>query len=71
MRTRCISRKAELCVRATGEVARRYTSASVKKYAIYGVGAVLLMGGLSERFARQCVSEMVAQGKVVKMVEEI
>ena len=42
----------------------------VGKYAIYGVGCVLLASGLSKRFASECVNDLRSMGQVVTMTEE-
>ena len=43
----------------------------VGKYAIYGVGCVLLASGLSEKFAKECVTGLRARGQVVVMQEDL
>ena len=42
----------------------------VKRYAIYGVGCILLASGLNYKFASECVAGLRAQGQVVAMIEE-
>lgn len=49
---------------------RRFRVADTKKYAIYGVGCVLLASGLSKSFASECVNGLRARGQVVTMVAE-
>jgi hypothetical protein len=49
---------------------RRFIVQNTKKYAIYGVGCVLLASGLSKSFATECVAGLRAQGQVVTMMEE-
>ena len=41
----------------------------VGKYAIYGVGCVLLASGLNYKFASECVNGLRARGQVVTMCE--
>ena len=48
---------------------RRFIIKNTKKYAIYGVGCVLLASGLSKSFASECVAGLRAMGQVVTMCE--
>jgi hypothetical protein len=48
---------------------RRFIVQSTKKYAIYGVGCVLLASGLNYKFASECVAGLRAMGQVVTMCE--
>lgn len=48
---------------------RRFIVQNTKKYAIYGVGCVLLASGLSKSFASECVAGLRAMGQVVTMCE--
>ena len=48
---------------------RRFIVQDTKKYAIYGVGCVLLASGLNYKFASECVNGLRAQGQVVTMSE--
>lgn len=45
-------------------------TAKAKRYAIYGVGCVLLASGLNYKFAHECVVGLRAIGQVVTMTEE-
>ena len=49
---------------------RRFLVKDAKRYAIYGVGCVLLASGLSKSFASECVNGLRLRGQVVTMVEE-
>ena len=49
---------------------RRFIIKNTKKYAIYGVGCVLLAQGLNYKFASECVNGLRARGQVVTMIEE-
>lgn len=49
---------------------RRFIIKNTKKYAIYGVGCVLLASGLNYKFASECVNGLRARGQVVTMIEE-
>ena len=49
---------------------RRFLVKDAKRYAIYGVGCVLLAQGLNYKFASECVAGLRAQGQVVTMIEE-
>lgn len=48
---------------------RRFLVKDAKRYAIYGVGCVLLASGLNYKFASECVAGLRAQGQVVTMCE--
>ena len=49
---------------------RRFLVKDAKRYAIYGVGCVLLASGVNYKFASECVNGLKAKGQVVVMVEE-
>lgn len=49
---------------------RRFLVKDAKRYAIYGVGCVLLAQGLNYKFASECVAGLRAIGQVVTMQEE-
>ena len=49
---------------------KRFIVQNTKKYAIYGVGCVLLAQGLNYKFASECVAGLRARGQVVTMCEE-
>ena len=48
---------------------RRFLVKDAKRYAIYGVGCVLLASGLNYKFANECVNGLRAQGQIVTMSE--
>lgn len=41
---------------------KRFIVQNTKKYAIYGVGCVLLASGLNYKFASECVAGLVCNG---------